>query len=87
MDDIINAIGNVALIMDEISTSSREQSTGIEQIAAAVAQIDGATQQNAALVEEAVATAIALEEQSERLASSVGFFDVGVHQCGMTGAI
>jgi hypothetical protein len=43
--------------MGEISAASREQSEGISQIGEAVNQMDQATQQNAALVEESAAAA------------------------------
>jgi methyl-accepting chemotaxis protein len=46
-------------IMGEISAASAEQSTGIEQVGQAVTQMDSVTQQNAALVEEAAAAAVA----------------------------
>ncbi|MBX9810257.1 MAG: methyl-accepting chemotaxis protein, partial [Burkholderiales bacterium] len=41
----------------------REQSSGIEQVNQAVAQMDEATQQNAALVEEVAASAESLKTQ------------------------
>ncbi|RDK06490.1 methyl-accepting chemotaxis protein, partial [Cupriavidus lacunae] len=51
-----------------------EQSSGIEQVNQAVAQMDEVTQQNAALVEEAAAAAGSLEEQAGRLQSAVATF-------------
>ena len=44
-----------------------EQTTGIEQVNRAVAQMDGVTQQNAALVEQAAAAAASLQEQAARM--------------------
>ena len=38
--------------MGEISSASSEQSSGVSQVGQAVTQMDQATQQNAALVEE-----------------------------------
>ena len=45
----------VASLMGEISAASEEQSSGIDQVNRAVAQMDNVTQQNAALVEQAAA--------------------------------
>ncbi|SPA40619.1 MCP: Methyl-accepting chemotaxis protein, chemotaxis sensory transducer [Cupriavidus taiwanensis] len=74
MDEIVQAVKRVTDIMGEISAASAEQSSGIEQVNQAVAQMDEVTQQNAALVEEAAAAAGALEEQAGRLQSAVATF-------------
>ncbi|AMR80477.1 methyl-accepting chemotaxis protein [Cupriavidus nantongensis] len=74
MDEIVQAVKRVTDIMGEISAASAEQSSGIEQVNQAVAQMDEVTQQNAALVEEAAAAAGALEEQASRLQSAVATF-------------
>ena len=60
--------------MSEISAASQEQSSGIEQINQAVTQMDEATQQNAALVEEASAAAESMKEQSNALTQAVSVF-------------
>ncbi|OON59693.1 hypothetical protein B0920_20625 [Massilia sp. KIM] len=74
MRDIVGAIERVAGIMSEIAAASGEQSTGIEQVNLAVAQMDQVTQQNAALVEEAAAASDALNEQARTLSQLVGTF-------------
>jgi hypothetical protein len=66
----------VTAIMGEITSASREQSAGIEQINQAIAQMEQSTQQNAALVEEAAAAAQALQEQAGSLAEVAGVFVV-----------
>jgi methyl-accepting chemotaxis protein len=53
-----------------------EQSQGIGQVSEAVQELDRATQQNAALVEETAAGATALREQAARLAREVARFQV-----------
>ncbi|MFZ4626588.1 MAG: methyl-accepting chemotaxis protein, partial [Rhodoferax sp.] len=50
MDDIVTQVKRVAELIGEISASSHEQSSGIDQINQAIAQLDNVTQQNAALV-------------------------------------
>jgi hypothetical protein len=60
--------------MGEIAEAATEQSTGIDQVNLAVAQMDEVTQQNAALVEQAAAAASSLEEQARRLTDAVAVF-------------
>ena len=57
MGDIVAAVQKVSDIMDEIAAASAEQSSGIDQVNLAVAQMDEVTQQNAALVQQAAAVA------------------------------
>jgi len=74
MNVIVDSIRSVADIMGEITTASAEQTQGIEQINQAIVEMDQATQQNAALVEEAASAASALQEQSHRLVDVVDVF-------------
>ncbi|MBI0330126.1 methyl-accepting chemotaxis protein [Burkholderia plantarii] len=74
MTEIVRSIDHVAHIMGEISVASAEQSTGVEQVGLAVAQMDEVTQQNAALVEQAAAAAASLDEQAARLRTAVSAF-------------
>ncbi|NOT13396.1 MAG: hypothetical protein HOP23_16475, partial [Methylococcaceae bacterium] len=52
------------------------QSSGIQQVNQAIGQMDDVTQQNAALVEQAAASAESLEEQAQQLSDSVNKFYV-----------
>jgi methyl-accepting chemotaxis protein len=74
MGGIVGGIERVADIMTGIVASSREQSDGIAQVTQSVAQMDQTTQQNATLVEEAAATAAALQEQAAHLAQMMAVF-------------
>ncbi|MFJ4290677.1 methyl-accepting chemotaxis protein [Cupriavidus sp. NPDC089707] len=76
MDDIVGAVGRVTHIIGEISAASAEQTTGIEQVSLAVTQMEGVTQQNAALVDQAAAAAQSLLHQADGLVSEVGRFEV-----------
>ena len=76
MTEIVASVQQVTDIMAEITAASTEQSTGIAHINQAVIQIDGMTQQNAALVEQASAAALSLEEQSRQLAQLVETFKI-----------
>jgi len=77
MQEVLASIRRVAGIMGDISSASREQSSGIDQVCLAVSQMDEVTQQNAALVEQAAAAAESLEEQAHGLARAVSVFRVG----------
>jgi methyl-accepting chemotaxis protein len=79
MEEIVNSIRGVTDMMAEITAASAEQSSGIEQINQAIAQMDDVTQQNAALVEQAAASSELLEEQARNLAITVGTFKVESH--------
>ncbi|NBR98548.1 MAG: diguanylate cyclase, partial [Betaproteobacteria bacterium] len=57
MHEIMTAVSHVTELMREIATASSEQSSGIQQVSEAISHMDDATQQNAALVEEAAAAA------------------------------
>lgn len=74
MQEVVSSVKRVTDLMGEVSASSVEQSSGIEQVNQAIAQMDQMTQQNAALVEEAAAAAVALQDQSRALQSSVSMF-------------
>ncbi|MEA9565215.1 methyl-accepting chemotaxis protein [Xanthomonas sp. WHRI 8932A] len=74
MSEIVASVQRVTDIMGEISAASQEQSSGIEQVNLTVTQMDEATQQNAALVEEATAAARAMEEQAGQLTEAVAVF-------------
>jgi methyl-accepting chemotaxis protein len=76
MDDVVASITRVTGIMGEIAHASAEQTLGIEQINAAITQMDEVTQQNAALVEEAAGAAAALEAQAATLARVAGVFTI-----------
>jgi len=74
MSEIVTSVKHVADIMSEIMAASLEQSTGIEEVNRAIAQMDEMTQQNAALVEQAAAAAQSMREEAGTLAQSVAVF-------------
>ncbi|MFP3569482.1 methyl-accepting chemotaxis protein [Paraburkholderia sp. SIMBA_030] len=76
MSNVSASISRVTQMMAEISASSLEQSTGIEQVNQAVVQMDEMTQQNAALVEEAAAAAASLHQQTQQLKQAVSVFEI-----------
>ncbi len=76
LTEIVESIKRVAVVVSEIANASIEQSTGIDQINKALAQMDEVTQQNSALVEENAATAKTLEYQAQAMDDQVAFFRI-----------
>ncbi|PRD66620.1 methyl-accepting chemotaxis protein [Malikia granosa] len=74
MNEVVAGIKRVTDIMGEISAASAEQSSGVGQVGEAVMQMDQATQQNAALVEEMAAAATSLKDQAQELVQTVAAF-------------
>jgi len=77
INDVVESVRRVTDIMGDITEASASQSVGITQVNQAIAQMDAVTQQNAALVEEAAATAESLQDQVRALAQVVGIFRLG----------
>ncbi len=75
LKEIVLAAQKVNDIVYEIAAASREQSVGVEQVSRAIADMDGVTQQNAALAEETSAVSHSLAEQAAALKQVVGFFN------------
>lgn len=69
-------VGDVAAKIEDISTSAREQATGISQINSAVNEMDQMTQQNAAMVQESHHASKGLAAECARLAEIVKGFKV-----------
>ncbi len=65
---------DIGRLIGEVAAAAQEQNLGVSQVSASVTNLDQATQQNAALVEETAAAANSLSEQAQRLAQEVSFF-------------
>ena len=77
LTSIIDTVRRVAEIAPEIAAGSREQARSITEINKALNDLDAATQQNAALVEESSAAAASLADQSAQLVNVVAGFTAG----------
>ena len=88
MQELLESVGQVTRIIDEISAASSEQGRGITGINASIAGLDGATQQNSALVEQSAAAAASLREQADRLLGEVAAFKLrdATHPPGAVGS-
>ena len=74
MTEVVSSIRRVTDIMGEISAASAAQAQGVAEVSDAVTQMDQATQQNAALVEEMAAAASSLRTQAQDLVQTVAVF-------------
>lgn len=77
LDRIIGKIGEVNGLVSEIAASAEQQATGLQQVNIAVAEMDGVTQQNAAMVEEATAAARSLAAEADGMSRQIARFRVG----------
>jgi methyl-accepting chemotaxis protein len=69
---IIDQVRKLDALVSEIATASSEQTQGIEQVNAAVGQIDKVTQSNAAAAEESASAAEEMNAQASELNTLVG---------------
>jgi methyl-accepting chemotaxis protein len=74
MEEVVASVKRVTDIMSDIANASAEQSAGIEQVNLSIIEMDGMTQQNAALVEQAAASFQSLQDQAAELQRVVSIF-------------
>lgn len=77
MTDVVAGIRKVADIVGEINAAVASQRDDVAHVEAAVSEIDHATQQNAALVEQMAAAAASLSTQAQELVREVSVFKRG----------
>ena len=71
---VLLPVRRVDVVVAELSRAAPEQQPGIAQMSQAASQLDQATQQNAALVEESAAAADCLRQQADRLQAATAVF-------------
>ncbi|NIA54958.1 HAMP domain-containing protein [Massilia sp. TW-1] len=76
MREILGRVRQVADLLHAIDGASSEQAAGIARVRRVIADMDEATQQNAAMVEQAAAAAATLRAQAEELTDVVSTFRV-----------
>ena len=79
IEDIVASSQRVNQLLGEVATGAHEQNQGISQIGEAVQELDHMTQQNAALVEETAAAALAMQNQARHLVEDVARFKLPAH--------
>jgi len=76
LEDLVPDIVRTAELVREISVSTREQKTGIEQISLSIQQLEQVVQQNASSSEELAATSEQMTGQAEMLRKVISFFSL-----------
>ncbi|MBB3694151.1 methyl-accepting chemotaxis protein [Sphingomonas sp. BK580] len=79
LQGIIGRVGSISTIVASIASSAEQQASGLQQVNTAIAEMDGVTQQNAAMVEEATAATRSLASEAEELTREVARFRVAAH--------
>ncbi len=74
ISEVVDSADKVSAIIEGISRTTGEESSGIRQINEAVNLLDDATQRNAALAEQSLAAVQNLNDQAEQLAKAVAVF-------------
>ena len=74
LGSIFARIDEISGLVGEIATSAERQATGLQQVNVAVGEMDGVTQQNAAMVEQATAAARHLADEAQVLMAEVARF-------------
>ena len=76
LQEIVHSIKKVSDIVAEIAAASAEQTTGIEQVNNAIAQMESLTQDNVSLVERAASASESMSQQAAGMKGLVSFFTV-----------
>ncbi len=74
MREVVDAVRQATAIMGGILGASREQGSGIEQVNAAMAQLDQITRENAALVEESANASASVADEASQLVQALSVF-------------
>ena len=82
---IVGKVSRINSVLADIATGAEEQSRALQEVNTTVNQMDQATQQNAAMAEEATAAARSMLQETQQLSEMVGQFRLG--RTASTGAI
>jgi methyl-accepting chemotaxis protein len=74
LSQILKSVREMTTLIKEIANSSHEQAEGVQRINEVILHLDGATQQNAVLVEEGSKASRILKDQATTLFQKTSFF-------------
>lgn len=77
LERILDQVADINKVVVDIAAGAQEQATGLSQVNTAINQMDQATQQNAAMVEESTAAGHSLAQEAAQLTDLVAQFNVG----------
>ena len=75
LNDIVGSVGDIAEHVTAIAASTQEQSTGLDEINTAMAQLDQVTQRNVAMFEETKAATETVRSEANTLVGVTGEFE------------
>jgi methyl-accepting chemotaxis protein len=76
MQEVVASVRQVTELIGKIAIASRDQSGSMAEMSQALAQLQGATQQNVSMVEQAASSAITFSEEAAQLSGLVGRFQL-----------
>jgi methyl-accepting chemotaxis protein len=76
IDEIVASVHEVSEVIGQIAVASSQQSAGVGEVNKAILQLDGMTQQNAALVQEGAASSRSLESHADGMRELVSRFKI-----------
>jgi methyl-accepting chemotaxis protein len=76
INHVVEAVNHVTQLIQGITAATAEQSDDLANVNRSITEIDGATQQNAHMVEQAAAAAASLERQAQALVRAAQVFRV-----------
>ncbi len=79
MEQLVRNAQAMSVLLAEVSTAAAEQTRGVSEVTASVAQLDQDTQRNAALVEQSSAAAASMNQLASELASAAERFRLPTH--------
>ncbi|QJB58372.1 methyl-accepting chemotaxis protein [Pseudodesulfovibrio sp. zrk46] len=77
LSQLVPDIQETAGLIQEITSATGEQHTGVEQINSAIQQLDNIIQQNASMAEEVASTSESLAGEGVQLQQTTSFFNIG----------
>ena len=77
---IVSRVNEINKLVVEIASGAQEQAVGLAQVNTAISEMDRATQQNAAMVEESTAAIHALAREADVMVTLMAKFEIGDSQ-------
>jgi methyl-accepting chemotaxis protein len=74
---IVDEISRISAVVNDIALGAQEQAGNLEEVNVAIREMDGVTQQNAAMAEQSTAATLSLTQEATRLSQLVGRFQIG----------
>jgi methyl-accepting chemotaxis protein len=77
LERIMIQVAEINDVVSDIAAGAKEQATGLDEVNAAINQMDQVTQKNAAMVEQSTAASHSLSQETDQLSGLIGQFQIG----------